>query len=726
LIYVNFCCFVDLLHKKPIPPPTPSPDVSSPAPVELVIDQSSNIKIEQLQIEDSTVKIEEVPLTVPKVNHVPKVLPNSTKKSSGSNKKSPRKVIPTREREFDADKHCGVWVQEQQKRCTRSLTCKTHALSLRRAVPGRRKKFDELLAEHKARVNNEKEQQQQNLAAMKLLEAKSTNNVFKKVKTEPMAKPANDKLQNNTHVTSSKEETTETSSKEAENEEVDDSHLLSELSTVNHHPKPLASCSFGGRKVGHGALVFNRRQDHLRCAMLAMVERYLNPQRKASSGRPGAAAILHRPAIKTIGQSSNHSLAKGSLIIGDKNKSHSTTHRNLSNFLKAPPPPRNRSVKHNNVLHGTKHSLENSYQTVLHSKPLIEASEGFDASSQAISDMGNIIASIDSSSRTTIENDTRTIYTSVTNTQSDIVHGQTTMVAKMNGTASSTSTNTVVQIAGQLDPSTGKVTPTTTGQRESPLFFTTQNPQASPLPNGTGPSPPPIASTSVKGYPALSFVIQGSKPANPSPVNFSKGHSLVFNSMGMAQMQQPTSPLQQQQQQQLQQKGKVLLRANSYPKTSGKANNSQVKIPQSPSPQQQLSPGQPKTIIVTSPPPGQQNLYLNHMNNAPIVQLKQQVEQQQQQLQQITLQKQLHQQQLQQQQLQQKQLNSQFAKQLPIQPRLAPAPHPPSQSLLTQQQLAGQSIVIKATDQQMKSPQNTVFVTADSHQTMVKPQSNVA
>ena len=28
------------------------------------------------------------------------------------------------EREFDADKHCGVWVQEQQKRCTRSLTCK--------------------------------------------------------------------------------------------------------------------------------------------------------------------------------------------------------------------------------------------------------------------------------------------------------------------------------------------------------------------------------------------------------------------------------------------------------------------------------------------------------------------------------------------------------------------------------------------------------------------------
>lgn len=93
---------------------------------------------------------------------------------------------------------------------------------------------------------------------------------------------------------------------------------------------------------------------------------------------------------------------------------------------------------------------------------------------------------------------------------------------------------------------------------------------ATSLPNGTGPSPPPIV-TSVKGYP-VSFVIQGSSGtkagttvaavANQAPVGFTKAHSLVFNNMGMAQMQQqsahiitqqPTSPLQQQQ---VQQKGK--------------------------------------------------------------------------------------------------------------------------------------------------------------------------
>jgi len=48
----------------------------------------------------------------------------------------------------------------------------THALSLRRAVPGRRKPFDELLAEHKARVNCEKEQQQNQ--ALKLQEHAAT------------------------------------------------------------------------------------------------------------------------------------------------------------------------------------------------------------------------------------------------------------------------------------------------------------------------------------------------------------------------------------------------------------------------------------------------------------------------------------------------------------------------------------------------------------------------
>ncbi|XP_068623518.1 ataxin-7-like protein 1 [Battus philenor] len=53
-------------------------------------------------------------------------------------------------REYDPNKHCGVVTAENPKPCTRSLTCKAHALSLRRTVEGRSKPFDTLLAEHRA------------------------------------------------------------------------------------------------------------------------------------------------------------------------------------------------------------------------------------------------------------------------------------------------------------------------------------------------------------------------------------------------------------------------------------------------------------------------------------------------------------------------------------------------------------------------------------------------
>lgn len=59
------------------------------------------------------------------------------------------RLLPCKDREYDPDKHCGVFIDDVHKNCTRSLTCKTHALSLRRKVPGRTKPFDQLLKEHR-------------------------------------------------------------------------------------------------------------------------------------------------------------------------------------------------------------------------------------------------------------------------------------------------------------------------------------------------------------------------------------------------------------------------------------------------------------------------------------------------------------------------------------------------------------------------------------------------
>ena len=158
--------------------------------------------------------------------------------------------------------------------------------------------------------------------------------------------------------------------------------------------------------------------------------------------------------------------------------------------------------------------------------------------------------------------------------------------------------------------------------------------------------------------------------------------------------------------------------------------SSQGQIIQSPSSQQ-------KTVVVTSPQGNQTKLFINHNNIAssqqPIAQLKQQVAQQQQQLQQITFQKQIQQQQQQQHQQQQhlqqqkQHINSQFIKQLPIQPRLAPAP--PTQSVISQHPLTGQNVIVKVTEQ-LKSPPNAVFVKTEprqniQHTVCQKPQSNV-
>ncbi|OWR55061.1 ataxin-7-like protein 1 [Danaus plexippus] len=72
-----------------------------------------------------------------------------TTPSTKTSRKS-SKTKANNQREYDPNKHCGVVTAENPKPCTRSLTCKAHALSLRRTVDGRSKPFDTLLAEHRA------------------------------------------------------------------------------------------------------------------------------------------------------------------------------------------------------------------------------------------------------------------------------------------------------------------------------------------------------------------------------------------------------------------------------------------------------------------------------------------------------------------------------------------------------------------------------------------------
>ena len=118
-LHFTFVLLTELHHQKVIPVPTPSsPDMmtTSSSVVETILQTSSRkgklhdsvITNQKIELMDVTVKIEEMPLTVPCLNHghsttvVKKeplnnvVVKKSPNEKVTSNKKSPRKQVPTR------------------------------------------------------------------------------------------------------------------------------------------------------------------------------------------------------------------------------------------------------------------------------------------------------------------------------------------------------------------------------------------------------------------------------------------------------------------------------------------------------------------------------------------------------------------------------------------------------------------------------------------------------
>uniref|UniRef100_A0A8C5R4W3 Ataxin 7 like 1 n=1 Tax=Leptobrachium leishanense TaxID=445787 RepID=A0A8C5R4W3_9ANUR len=262
------------------------------------------------------------------------------KKHQNGTKNSNKPYKRLSEREFDPNKHCGVLDPETKKPCTRSLTCKTHSLNHRRAVPGRIIPFDILLAEHKARsrekeVTKDKEHPQssrethsnQQTPAQEQSSGPSINSVPEpKVSSPAKARPTNSVLPrsssaNSINSTSSSNHSafvteptinsasgdlaSRLSSDEGETEGVEEAEKL-DCYYSGHHPKPLAFCSFGSRLMGRGYYVFDRRWDRFRFALNSMVEKHLNSQMwkkippAADSATPSPAAHVNSPFSASV------------------------------------------------------------------------------------------------------------------------------------------------------------------------------------------------------------------------------------------------------------------------------------------------------------------------------------------------------------------------------------------------------------------------------------------
>nr|KAF6319183.1 ataxin 7 like 1 [Myotis myotis] len=231
---------------------------------------------------------------------------------------------------------------------TTSLTgdFQTHSLSHRRAVPGRKKQFDLLLAEHKARSREKEVKDKEHLltAAREVLPNQSgpaqdplpgssgSSGPEPKVTSPAKSRPPNSVLPRPSSANSISSTTSSNhsgcapeapvppaagdlasrlSSDEGEMDGADESEKL-DCQFSTHHPRPLAFCSFGSRLMGRGYYVFDRRWDRFRFALNSMVEKHLNSQMwkkippAADSPMPSPAAHITTPVPASVLQPFSH------------------------------------------------------------------------------------------------------------------------------------------------------------------------------------------------------------------------------------------------------------------------------------------------------------------------------------------------------------------------------------------------------------------------------------
>ncbi|XP_049498755.1 ataxin-7-like protein 1 isoform X5 [Panthera uncia] len=282
-----------------------------------------------------------VPPSPEKILNGKGILPTTIdKKHQNGTKNNNKPYRRLSEREFDPNKHCGVLDPETKKPCTRSLTCKTHSLSHRRAVPGRKKQFDLLLAEHKAKSREKEVKDKEHLltsarevlpnqpgpAQDSLPGPSGSSGPEPKVASPAKSRPPNSVLPRPSSANSISSNTSSNhsgctpepplppaggdltsrlSSDEGEMDGADEPEKL-DCHFSTHHPRPLAFCSFGSRLMGRGYYVFDRRWDRFRFALNSMVEKHLNSQMwkkippAADSPMPSPAAHTSTPVPASV------------------------------------------------------------------------------------------------------------------------------------------------------------------------------------------------------------------------------------------------------------------------------------------------------------------------------------------------------------------------------------------------------------------------------------------
>ncbi|MBN3282125.1 AT7L1 protein, partial [Polyodon spathula] len=242
-----------------------------------------------------------VPPSPEKILNGKRIIPPSLldKKHQNGTKSSYKPNKRLSEREFDPNKYCGVLNPETKKPCTSSLACK-----------GRKKRFDILLAEHKARTREKEAKkdiepqggretsqsaQPQEHVAGSVGNTGPKNKVTSSAKSRPsnsyLSRPSSVKSVNglsssvcgglvHEHIVSAVggDVGSRLSSDDGETDGAEEPDRI-DCHYSGHHPRPRGFCTFGTRVMGRGYYVFDRRWDQFYFALNSMVEKHLNSQK---------------------------------------------------------------------------------------------------------------------------------------------------------------------------------------------------------------------------------------------------------------------------------------------------------------------------------------------------------------------------------------------------------------------------------------------------------------
>ncbi|KAI1882131.1 hypothetical protein AGOR_G00247520 [Albula goreensis] len=249
----------------------------------------------------------------------PPALPPQLDRKHQNGTKGSKPYKRTSGRVFDPNKHCGVLDPESKRPCTRSLTCKTHSLTHRRAVPGRGKQFDSLLAEHKGRHLREQQgghahpshpaqsHESTNSAPTDCHDGRTTSLLKSRLATSYIPRPpaswGSMAQSSSAGPTESAPPCPVVEGGERLSSEEGEAEPLEELDCPysTHHPRPMACCTFGSRLMGRGYYVFDRRWDRMRLALHSMVEKHVNSMMwrkiplaaESPTPSPGSHSSLH-------------------------------------------------------------------------------------------------------------------------------------------------------------------------------------------------------------------------------------------------------------------------------------------------------------------------------------------------------------------------------------------------------------------------------------------------